>query len=266
MSMKRVPASDPWGGDKPALEPPGGPGGGYTSGVRLQKFLAEAGLGSRRRCEKLIEDGRVEVNGQRAFLGDRVDPDRDRVTVDGIPVRAGEEKKYFLLNKPPGYITTVKDPRGRPTVMDLVREEGRLFPVGRLDRDTRGLLLITNDGYLAHRLLHPSRGVEKTYLVEAEGYLTPQALARLRKGVRLEEGMTAPAKVRVLAKKGDRCLLEFRIHEGKKRQIRRMCAAVGLRVKDLVRTRFGPLDLRGLREGEYRPLTPEEVRELLELD
>lgn len=234
--------------------------------MRLQKFLAEAGLGSRRRCEKLIEDGRVEVNGRRAFLGDRVDPDRDRVTVDGIPVRAGEEKKYFLLNKPLGYITTVKDLRGRPTVMDLVREEGRLFPVGRLDRDTRGLLLITNDGYLAHRLLHPSRGVEKTYLVKVEGYLTPQGLARLRKGVRLEEGMTAPAKVRVLAKKGDRCLLEFRIHEGKKRQIRRMCAAVGLRVRDLVRTRFGPLDLRGLKEGEYRPLTPEEVRELLEMD
>ncbi|MBC7253973.1 MAG: rRNA pseudouridine synthase [Actinobacteria bacterium] len=239
---------------------------GGTAGLRLQKFLAEAGLGSRRRCERLIEDGRVAVNGRTARLGDRVDPQRDRVTVDGIPVSAEGEKKYFLLFKPPGYITTVRDNRGRPTVMDLVHEEGRLFPVGRLDKDTRGLLLITNDGYLAHKLLHPSRGVEKTYLVQAEGYLTPQGLSRLRKGIRLEEGTTAPAKVRVLAKKGDRCLLEFTLHEGKKRQIRRMCAAVGLEVRDLIRTRFGPLDLRGVKEGEYRPLTPEEVRELMEMD
>ncbi|WP_458010496.1 pseudouridine synthase [Candidatus Solincola sp.] len=260
--MTPVADKGPRGKEKAA----GSASGGGAAPVRLQKFLAEAGLGSRRRCEKLIEDGRVAVNGQPARLGDRVDPARDRVTVDGIPVRAGGEKKYFLLNKPPGYITTVRDTRGRPTVMDLLREEGRLFPVGRLDKDTRGLLLITNDGYLAHRLLHPSRGVEKTYLVEAEGYLTPQGLSRLRKGVRLEEGTTAPAKVRVLAKKGNRCLLEFTVHEGRKRQIRRMCAAVGLEVRDLVRTRFGPLNLRGVKEGEYRPLTPEEVRKLMELD
>lgn len=237
-----------------------------VTGIRLQKVLAEAGLGSRRRCEKLIEDGRVMVNGKPARLGDRVDPKRDRITVDGIPVKPGTEKKYFLLNKPPGYITSVKDTRGRPTVMDLIREEGRLFPVGRLDKDTRGLLLITNDGYLAHKLLHPSRGVEKTYLVQAEGYLTPQGLTRLRKGIRLEEGITAPAKVRMLARKGNRCLLEFTLHEGKKRQIRRMCAAVGLKVVDLVRTRFGPLDLRGVKEGSYRPLTPQEVRKLMEME
>lgn len=237
-----------------------------VTGIRLQKVLAEAGLGSRRRCEKLIEDGRVMVNGKPARLGDRVDPKRDRITVDGIPVKPGTEKKYFLLKKPPGYITSVKDTRGRPTVMDLIREEGRLFPVGRLDKDTRGLLLITNDGYLAHKLLHPSRGVEKTYLVQAEGYLTPQGLTRLRKGIRLEEGITAPAKVRMLARKGNRCLLEFTLHEGKKRQIRRMCAAVGLKVVDLVRTRFGPLDLRGVKEGSYRPLTPQEVRKLMEME
>lgn len=231
---------------------------------RLQKVLAECGLGSRRRCEELIEAGRVRVNGRKARLGDRVNPERDRVTVDGIPLQPKGEKKYILLNKPAGYITTVRDTRGRATVMDLIHEEGRLFPVGRLDKDTRGLLLLTNDGYLAQRLLHPSMGVEKTYLVRAEGYLTMQGLTRLRKGIRLEEGMTAPAKVRVLARKGNQCLLEFTIHEGKKRQIRRMCAAVGLRVLDLVRTRFGPLDLHELAEGSYRHLTSREIAKLLE--
>ncbi len=234
--------------------------------VRLQKVLAEAGLGSRRRCEQLILDGRVTVNGKRAELGDRVIPDHDRIEVDGITITLGMERKYFLLNKPAGYLTTVKDPHRRPTVMDLIKEKERLFPVGRLDKDTRGLLLLTNDGYLAHKLMHPSSGVEKTYLVQAEGYLSPQGLSRLRRGIRLEEGTTAPAKVRVLARRGSRLLLEFTIHEGKKRQIRRMCAAVGLKVVDLVRTRFGPLDLKGLKEGEYRPLTPQEVKRLMELD
>ncbi len=231
--------------------------------VRLQKVLADCGLGSRRRCEELIKAGRVRVNRRVAVLGDRVDPESDRITVDGIPLRPGGEKKYLLLNKPVGYITTVRDTRGRATVMDLVQEEGRLFPVGRLDKDTRGLLLLTNDGYLAQILLHPSMGVEKTYLVMAEGYVTREGLSRLRKGIRLEEGMTAPAKVRVLGRYGNRCLLEFTLHEGKKRQIRRMCAAVGLRVVDLVRTRFGPLELKGLEEGSYRHLSEREVRELM---
>jgi len=230
---------------------------------RIQKFMAAAGLGSRRRCESIIEAGRVRVNGQVASLGDRMDPEQDLVTVDDIPLDLDVEKSYFLLNKPSGYITTVKDYRKRPTVMDLIHEKGRLFPVGRLDKDTRGLLLITNDGYLAQRLSHPSHGVEKTYTIEAEGYLTQQGLARLRKGVKLEEGTTAPAKVKVLAKKNDRCILEMTIHEGKKRQVRRMSAAVGLKVTELIRTRLGPLDLKGLEEGGYRSLTPEEVRDLL---
>jgi len=244
-----------------------GAGGKQKPAVpRLQKVLAECGLGSRRRCEELIEAGRVMVNGKAARLGDRVDPERDRITVDGIPLQPKGEKVYILLNKPAGYITTARDTRGRATVMDLVHEECRLFPVGRLDKDTRGLLLLTNDGYLAQRLLHPSMGVEKTYLVRAEGYLSAQRLARLRKGIRLEEGVTAPAKVKVLARKGDQCLLELTIHEGKKRQIRRMCAAVGLRVVDLVRKRFGPLDLRGVAEGSYRHLTPREVASLLEME
>jgi len=233
---------------------------------RLQKVMAAAGLGSRRKCEAIIEAGRVEVNGVKAVLGDRVDTERDTITVDGIPLEPEVEKKYFLLNKPPGYITTLKDTRGRPTVMELIHEKERLFPVGRLDRDTRGLLLVTNDGYLAHRLMHPSHGIEKTYVVEAEGELSPRGLAALRKGVSLEEGTTAPAKVKVLSQKDDRCILELTIHEGKKRQVRRMCAAVGLEVKNLSRTRMGPLDLKGLQEGSYRPLGADEIKNLLELE
>ncbi len=231
---------------------------------RLQKAMAAAGLGSRRKCEGIIESGRVEVNGRTAALGDRVDLERDRVTVDGIPLEPIGERKYFLLNKPPGYITTLKDTRGRPTVMELINEEERLFPVGRLDRATRGLLIVTNDGYLAHKLMHPSHGIEKTYVVDAEGELTSKGLAVMRKGITLQEGKTAPSKVRVLAKEKGACLLQVTIHEGKKRQVRRMCAAVGLEVRDLVRTRLGPLDLTGVREGAYRPLSKDEVERLLE--
>ncbi len=207
----------------------------------------------------------MAVNGRTAVLGDRVDMQRDRVSVDGVTIELAVEKMYFLLNKPPGYITTVKDTRRRPTVMDLLHEEARLFPVGRLDRDTRGLLLITNDGYLAHRLLHPSRGVDKTYVVRASGQLSARGLSRLRKGIPLEEGTTAPAKIKVLAQDAEGCLLEITIHEGRKRQVRRMCAAVGLEVVDLIRTRFGPLDLKGVEEGSYRHLSGKELQALREL-
>lgn len=232
-------------------------------GERLQKALAAAGLGSRRRCEELIAAGRVKVNGRAAELGERVDISRDRVEVDGVHIDLEVEKRYFLLNKPAGFITTVKDTRGRATVMELVKEEGRLFPVGRLDRDTRGLLLLTNDGYLAHRLLHPGFGVEKTYVVTAKGRLTARGLSSLRRGVMLEDGKTGAARVKVLEQDAKGCRLEMTIHEGRKRQVRRMCAAVGLEVTDLIRTRFGPLDLRGVGEGRYRPLSPAEVASLL---
>lgn len=230
---------------------------------RLQKALAAAGLGSRRRCEDMIEAARVKVNGRTATLGDRIDLEKDRVEVDDMSIELNIEKKYFLLNKPAGFITTVKDTRGRPTVMDLIKEGERLFPVGRLDKDTKGLLIITNDGYLAQKMMHPRHGVEKTYVVEGKGYLANQGLQKLRKGMRLEDGMTQPARVRVMRRSGDHVLLEVTIHEGKKRQVRRMLAAVGLKVLELIRTKVGPLSLKGVEEGSYRPLTPAEVRKLI---
>ena len=233
-----------------------------ASGVRLQRVLAWAGLGSRRACEELIEDGRVEVNGEVAALGRRVDPEHDRVTVDGvtIPVRPG--LVYYLLNKPAKAITTAHDPEGRPTVLDLVPPEPRVFPVGRLDWDTEGLLVLTNDGDLAHGLTHPSRGVPKTYLAEVSGIPSRGALRQLREGVDLEDGRTAPAKARLAQTTPTGAALELIIHEGRNRQVRRMCEAVGHPVRRLVRTRFGPLVDHRLAPGQWRPLTQAEIRAL----
>lgn len=227
-------------------------------GVRLQKVLAQAGLGSRRVCEGLIERRRVRVNGEVAELGRRVDPETDVVEVDGaqIGVRAG--LVHYLLNKPKGVITTAADTHGRPTVVELFPAEPRVFPVGRLDADSEGLLLVTNDGDLAHRLTHPSYGVDKEYLVEVATTPHRGMVRRLREGVELEDGRTAPAKVAVL---GDR-LLRITLHEGRNRQVRRMCDAVGAPVVRLVRTRIGTLTDRTLAPGEWRPLTQAEVRAL----
>jgi 23S rRNA pseudouridine2605 synthase len=228
------------------------------AGVRLQKVLAQAGLGSRRVCEELIDAGRVRVNGEVAVLGRRVDPEADAVEVDGaqIGVRAG--LVHYLLNKPAGVITTASDPHGRRTVLDLVPAEPRVFPVGRLDADSEGLLLLTNDGDLAHRLTHPSFGVDKEYLVEVKGEPHRGALSRLREGVDLDDGRTAPAKVAQL----DARLLRITIHEGRNRQVRRMCDAVGFPVVRLVRTRIGPITDRTLRPGAWRALSQDEVRAL----
>src|SRR5512136_2547526 len=193
-------------------------------GERLQKVLAAAGLGSRRACEEIIGDGRVSVNGSIVLVqGTRVDRAVDLVEVDGIRLDTQVESRYFLLNKPPGYLTTLDDPYGRPTILDLFKEEGRFFPVGRLDLESRGLLLITNNGFIAHRVTHPSFGVDKTYMVRVMSGVAPGVLKRLREGVDLEEGRTSPARVRVLGREGDSTVLEFVIHQGWKRQIRRMC-------------------------------------------
>lgn len=225
-------------------------------GVRLQKVLAQAGLGSRRVCDELIERRRVRVNGEVAELGRRVDPEVDVIEVDGAQIGVRPGLVHYLLNKPRGVITTAADPQNRPTVVDLVPATPRVFPVGRLDGDSEGLLLLTNDGDLAHRLTHPSYGVEKEYLVEVEVVPHRGMVRRLREGVELDDGLTAPAKVAVL---GDR-LLRITIHEGRNRQIRRMCEAVGTPVVRLVRTRIGTLTDRTLAPGEWRPLTQDEVR------
>ena len=227
-------------------------------GERLQKVLAAAGLGSRRVCEILIEEERVTVNGEVAILGRRVDPENDRIEVDGlrVPVRPG--LVTYLLNKPRGVVSTASDPQGRPTVVGLVPAEPRIFPVGRLDTDTEGLLLLTNDGDLAHRLTHPSFGVEKEYLAQVDGSPTPAELRRLRQGIELEDGMTAPAKASLTAPGAVRLV----IHEGRNRQVRRMLEAVGHPVIALERVRFGPLWLGGLEEGRHRRLTAPEVEKL----
>ena len=227
-------------------------------GERLQKVLARRGFGSRRACEELVTSGRVKVNGRPARLGQRVDPDQDLVEVDGAPVGVRPGLVYYLLNKPRGVVTTASDPEGRPTVVGLVPAEPRVFPVGRLDADSEGLLLLTNDGELAHRLTHPSFGVEKEYLAEVQGTPGAGALRRLREGVELEDGITAPARVALVAPGAVRIV----VHEGRNRLIRRMCEAVGHPVTRLVRTRIGPVAERRLPPGEWRALSASEVRGL----
>ena len=225
---------------------------------RLQKILARAGLGSRRTCEELIADGRVTVNGTIAMLGDRADPSADTIAVDGVRIGTQPGLVYYLLHKPAGVITTATDTHGRATVTSLVPEEPRVFPVGRLDQDTEGLLLLTNDGELTQLLTHPSFGVEKEYLAAVEGEPTRGDLRRLREGVELDDGVTAPAKVALV----EPSVVRITIHEGRNRQVRRMCEAIGHPVTRLVRTRIGPLADRSLPPGEWRPLTVEEVRAL----
>jgi pseudouridine synthase len=231
-------------------------------GERLQKVLARSGFGSRRACEDLIEAERVTVNGEVATLGRRVDPASDRIEVDGVAVPTAPGLVYYLLNKPAGVVTTASDPQGRPTVVDLVPATPRVFPVGRLDYQTEGLLLLTNDGELAQGLAHPSRGVEKEYLVEVDGEPGRDALRRLREGVLLDDGPTGPARVRVAQRLPGGAALVIVIHEGRNRQVRRMCEAVGHPVRRLVRTRIGPLVDRRLPPGRWRPLESSEVRAL----
>jgi 23S rRNA pseudouridine2605 synthase len=221
--------------------------------VRLNAYLARAGVASRRRADELIKAGRVTINGRRGELNDFVGG-RDVVEVDGERV-APQELAYVLLHKPAGVVTTASDPRGRPAVVDLVDHPSRVVPVGRLDADTTGALLLSNDGELAHRLAHPRYEVDKVYEVEVEGEPSEEALHRLAEGVELEDGRTAPAQVRRL----DRSRLELTIHEGRKHQVKRMCEAVGYPVRRLHRSRYAGLGLSGLETGQWRELTNEEV-------
>ena len=225
---------------------------------RLQKVLARAGFGSRRVCEDLIIAGRVTIDGHLATIGDRVDPDIVRIEVDGALAPTVPGLVHYLLNKPAGVVTTSSDPEGRTTILDFVPTEPRVFSVGRLDLQTEGLLIVTNDGALAHDLMHPSKGVEKEYLAQVQGDPTPASIRALREGVELEDGMTAPAKVSRVTEG----LLRVTIHEGRNRQVRRMCESVGHPVIRLVRTRIGGVGDATLKPGSYRTLTTKEVHRL----
>jgi 23S rRNA pseudouridine2605 synthase len=224
--------------------------------VRLNAWLARAGVASRRGADELIKAGRVTVNGEPGRLNTFVQA-RDEVRLDGAPL-AKQRLAYVLLHKPAGVVTTARDPQGRPTVVDLVDHEARVVPVGRLDADTTGALLLTNDGDLAHRLAHPRYGVDKVYVADTWKQPDDAALARLRAGVELEDGRTAPARVRRLAGAS----IELTIHEGRNRQVKRMFEAVGHRVRRLHRSRFGPLTVEGLEPGAWRELQPSEVEAL----
>ena len=231
---------------------------------RLQKYLAGAGIASRRASEKLIAEGRVEVNGRRVTeQGIKIDPDCDVVKVDGKPVRPEEKLVYLLLNKPAGYVTTVTDPQGRPTVMDLIQDvQVRVYPVGRLDYETEGLLLFTNDGELSFRMTHPKFDLVKTYVATLHGQPSEEKLNRLRQGVKLEDGLTKPAEVRVLKTEKHKTLIEIKIHEGRKRQIKRMGKAIGHPVLGLKRIAIDTLTLDKIAPGDYRYLTVDEVAKL----
>lgn len=232
--------------------------------IRLQKVLAAAGFASRRGAEDLIRAGRVTVNGKQAGLGDKADPTQDEIALDGERIRL-ERPLYWVVNKPNGLVTTVRDPHGRPTVMQLLPEGvGRVHPVGRLDRDSSGLLLMTNDGDLTQKLLHPSHESEKEYHVVVKGQIEARTLERLRRGVRLEDGPSAPVGVGSVRFDPDteRSTLLLTLTEGRKRQIRRMLLQLGHPVRRLTRVRIGPLKLGRLSPGSARPLDSQEVSEL----
>lgn len=229
---------------------------------KLHKVLARAGLGSRRACENIIREGRVEVNGRRAKIEDRVVADEDHITVDRRPIPHRPAPIYILLHKPKGYITSVGDPHGRRSVDELVKSRHRLYPVGRLDADSTGLLIMTNDGDLTQRLLHPRYHVPRVYMVRVRGDVPPVVLGRLRHGVMLDDGPTLPARVEMLERSHNTTVLRFVLEEGRKRQIRRMCEAVSHPVLDLQRVAMGPLRLGDLGVGRWRHLTASEVLQL----
>ena len=231
--------------------------------IRLQKFLSEAGVASRRKAEEMIRNGSVKVNGVTAQIGDSVDPKRDTVTVKGKKVRKESNMRYILLNKPRGYVTTTDDELGRKCVLELVRDvKERVYPVGRLDRVSEGALILTNDGAFANAMMHPSRHVPKTYKVTVRPDVTAEKVDLLSTGIELDGRMTAPADVWVISRDEGRAVLEIVLYEGRNRQIRRMCEAVDLEVARLRRVSIGSVKLGMLQTGEWRDLTPAEVESL----
>lgn len=231
--------------------------------IRLQKFLSEAGIASRRKSEEMIRSGLVKVNGKIANIGDSVDPKTDSVSVGGKKVKRESSLRYILLNKPRGYVTTTDDELGRKCVTELVGGvKERIYPVGRLDRVSEGALILTNDGEFANAMMHPSRHVPKTYRVTVHPGITSEQIDILSTGVDIDGRMTAPADVRVISKEDGRAVLEMVLYEGRNRQIRRMCEAIDLEVARLKRTAVGSVKLGMLKTGEWRDLTPQEVEGL----
>ena len=232
--------------------------------VRVQRILQQAGLASRRQAEEWIAQGRVTVNGQEAHVGDSADPEHDALALDGrAVVISKEERVYLALHKPRGYTTSLKDRHAEHLITELLPQKyGRLFPIGRLDRDSEGLILFTNDGALAHVLMHPSGGVRKVYDVWVKGAPRRSHLERMRKGIVLDDGLAKPDRVDIIRREKDRTLLKIILHEGRKREVRRIFDSVGHPVEQLIRTRYGNISIEGLEPGRSRPLTHREVREL----
>lgn len=231
--------------------------------VRLQKFMADCGVASRRKSEELIEAGKVKVNGHTARIGDKIDPKKDLVTVGGKKINKVDKLYYIMLNKPRGYLTTVSDEFGRKTVMDLVDIKARVYPVGRLDKDSEGLLLLTNDGAFANLLTHPKHSFAKVYRVTVRPAVSDEILDELRNGIEIDGRKTAPCDVSVITEEEGRVVLEFILREGRNRQIRKMCEAVGLEVARLKRVAIGPVKLGMLQTGKSRQLTDNEIKKLI---
>lgn len=233
--------------------------------IRLQKFLAEAGIASRRRSEALINEGKVTINGNLARIGAKVNPVRDIVLVEGKKVELKSKKVYILLNKPVGYVTTVKDQFNRQTVMDLINTEERVVPVGRLDMYTSGALILSNDGDFIYRVTHPKHEIEKTYIAKVNGEVSDSDIQKLRDGVEIEDYTTKPAKVRILSYNKQKNLteIEITIHEGKNRQVRKMIEAIGRKTIELERTKIGNISIQDLKVGKWRLLKNDEVDKLI---
>ena len=233
--------------------------------IRLQKYLAEAGIASRRKCEEYIEQGRVKVNNEVAILGTKVNPEVDIVLFDNKKIDKKEEIVYILLNKPIGYVTTSKDQFSRDSVLDLVKVKQRIVPVGRLDMYTSGALLLSNDGDFVYKITHPKHEINKTYTVTVKGIVTTEEVEQLEKGVEIEDYITKPAKVRILKTDAEKDIsrLEITIHEGKNRQVRKMCEAVGRKVQALHRSKIGNIDVKDLKLGTWRYLKQNEIKDLL---
>jgi len=235
--------------------------------IRINKYLAHLGIASRRKVDQYIQEGRILINGEATHPGELIDPGKDEISFDGKKVEKQEEEhEYIILNKPRGVLSTVSDDEGRQTVIDLVKSKNRLYPVGRLDMDSEGLVLLTNDGDVAYKLTHPKFQIAKTYAVWISGHLDKEKIETIREGVKLDDGITAPARMNVESKLQDEAIFKITLYEGKKREIRRMCDTLHLEVIRLKRISIGPIEIHDLKEGQFRHLTNREIERLKEIN